>query len=94
METSTETSGGETETSTGEHSDITLPISYVQLWPLFEYTSLTEGLGQLGEMLSTELNEERLRDFVDFVILFTPMSSVDVARLQKLNKDNLTVKLI
>ena len=69
------------------HGD-NLPLTFVPLWPVFEYLWTTESMDILRSWLQGELNLDRLMDFINYGSQFTAIAPVDMLTYKSLTDND------
>jgi hypothetical protein len=81
METDAECQSDQSDDSKRQ---IQLPLDFVQLWPLFEYSSILGSWRMLDDLCVTQSDNERAQSLVDYAAQFTPMSPTDLSFLMNM----------
>lgn len=81
METDVDFTSSQSD-ETGRQTD--LPLKFVQLWPLFEYSSVLESWRILCNQTRTQLFDLDLEALVDYSACFTPASLTHISLLKAL----------
>lgn len=71
-----------------------MPITFVQLWPVFEHLWMTHSANIWKCWLAGELSADVLSSFISYGIQFTGVSPVDIALYRTLTDDQGKVGLI
>ncbi|XP_053396218.1 midasin-like isoform X2 [Mercenaria mercenaria] len=81
METDDQFSGDQSGDSMRQKE---IPLDFVQLWPLFEYSSALESWKMLGDLNTTQCVDQKLQSLVDYAAHYTPISPTDLSFMMKL----------
>lgn len=94
MDTDDSTQVDEIDTTESGCRGDTMPVTFIQLWPVFEHLWLLQSYNVLKSWLDGHLDTEELSCFVSFGIQFTGTSPVDITVYRGLENEDVTVGIL